>query len=211
VRTEEAKGTSRSDLRKWVNKAREPAFAVDDKNIVVAWNRALGDLLEIDPKRAEKKKLRDVLKANDVYGNRLCGNNCGFHEMALGGEVVHKFTLDVAGEEGQRTRLITSVEVVPEPCNSGHHLLFSVQPDRRQSWVPENGHIDSGNGGPIALTQRQKEVLRLLAEGKSTEEIAEGLAISINTVRNHLQNCLITLGSHSRAHAVAQAIRRGLI
>jgi DNA-binding NarL/FixJ family response regulator len=57
------------------------------------------------------------------------------------------------------------------------------------------------------LTQREIEVLRLLAEGLSTEKIASELFISIHTVRNHVSKILIKLGAHSKLEAVAIATR----
>lgn len=61
------------------------------------------------------------------------------------------------------------------------------------------------------LTRRELEVLELLAEGMSNPEIAGRLHISINTVRNHVQNLLTKLGAHSRLEAVALGIRQGLV
>jgi PAS domain S-box-containing protein len=61
------------------------------------------------------------------------------------------------------------------------------------------------------LTPRQAEVLRLLEHGRSTEQIAEQLHLSIETVRNHIRAVLRALGAHSRLEAVALARREHLI
>lgn len=61
------------------------------------------------------------------------------------------------------------------------------------------------------LTSREIEVLELLAEGVSTQEIAERLYVSTNTVRNHAQSILMKLGVHSRLEAVSTAVRQGVI
>ena len=63
----------------------------------------------------------------------------------------------------------------------------------------------------FGLTQRQHEVLQLLAEGKSTSEIAEALHISKTTVRNHIAHLLTVLGVHTRIQAVMAGNRLGLI
>lgn len=60
------------------------------------------------------------------------------------------------------------------------------------------------------LTPREVEVLDLLAAGHSQREIAEQLVISEKTVATHIQNILPKLGVHSRAQAVAVALRDGL-
>jgi DNA-binding CsgD family transcriptional regulator len=56
-----------------------------------------------------------------------------------------------------------------------------------------------------ALTPRQAEVLRLLEHGRSTDQIAEELHLSRETVRNHIRHLLQALGVHSRLEAVALA------
>jgi PAS domain S-box-containing protein len=58
------------------------------------------------------------------------------------------------------------------------------------------------------LTPRQAEVLRLLAQGRSTGQIAEELKVSKNTVRNHIRELLRAMGVSSRLEAVALSHRR---
>jgi PAS domain S-box-containing protein len=61
------------------------------------------------------------------------------------------------------------------------------------------------------LTPRQAEVLRLLEQGRKTEDIARELHLSIETVRNHIRHILRALGVHSRLEAVALAHREHLL
>jgi two-component system response regulator NreC len=61
------------------------------------------------------------------------------------------------------------------------------------------------------LTTREQEVLAVLAEGKSNEEIAELLSISKHTVARHRENLMRKLGLHNRSELVKYAIRKGLI
>ena len=62
-----------------------------------------------------------------------------------------------------------------------------------------------------ALTPRELEVLRLVAQGLGNKEIAELLAISTHTVKYHLAAVLDKLGVRSRTEAVSVGIRRGLV
>lgn len=57
------------------------------------------------------------------------------------------------------------------------------------------------------LTSREREVLVLLTEGRSTADIASDLLVSVNTVRTHVQNVLSKLGVHSKLEAAAYAVR----
>ncbi|MGH3118816.1 MAG: response regulator [Gaiellales bacterium] len=61
------------------------------------------------------------------------------------------------------------------------------------------------------LTGREKEILELMASGKSNDMIAEHLTISPHTVQTHVRNLLGKLGAHSRLEAVTVAARNGLI
>jgi two-component system, NarL family, response regulator LiaR len=63
---------------------------------------------------------------------------------------------------------------------------------------------------PEALTERETEVLRLLAQGKANKEIARSLSISEKTVKVHVSNILSKLGVQSRTQATLYAIRVGL-
>ena len=62
-----------------------------------------------------------------------------------------------------------------------------------------------------ALTQREQEILKLIAAGKSLPEIAKELYLSLTTVKTHVQHLYEKLGVSDRAAAVASAMRRGLI
>jgi two-component system response regulator NreC len=61
------------------------------------------------------------------------------------------------------------------------------------------------------LTPREQEVLSVLAEGLSNDDIAEKLAISRHTVARHRENLMKKLSLHSRSELVKYAIRKGLI
>jgi DNA-binding NarL/FixJ family response regulator len=61
------------------------------------------------------------------------------------------------------------------------------------------------------LTTREAEILQLIAQGLTNGAIATRLFISVNTVRNHVQNILAKLDAHSKLEALSVAIRDGLI
>lgn len=80
--------------------------------------------------------------------------------------------------------------------------------------APEFVHVLVGGhdrNDENSLTSREREVLGLLADGKSTAGIAEALHVSPNTVRNHVTSILGKLDVHSRLEAVAVATKQGLL
>ncbi len=64
---------------------------------------------------------------------------------------------------------------------------------------------------PEALTERETEVLRLLAQGQSNKQIARSLHIAEKTVKTHVSNILSKLGVQSRTQATLYAVRIGLV
>jgi putative two-component system response regulator len=67
------------------------------------------------------------------------------------------------------------------------------------------------NGRGVELRPRECEVLELAASGLANKEIAARLSVSLNTVRNHMQNSLYRLQAHSKLEAIAIAVREGVI
>jgi two-component system NarL family response regulator len=65
--------------------------------------------------------------------------------------------------------------------------------------------------GTARLTERELEVLRLVARGMSNRSVADTLFLSENTVKNHVRNILDKLESHSRMEAVVKASKIGLL
>jgi DNA-binding NarL/FixJ family response regulator len=68
-----------------------------------------------------------------------------------------------------------------------------------------------GPAGPALLTQRERQILALLGEGRSNREIANILVISERTARTHVSNVLSKLNLTSRTQAALLAIREGLV
>ena len=61
------------------------------------------------------------------------------------------------------------------------------------------------------LTEREREVLKLMVEGLNNAEIAERLVVSLSTVKYHISNILMKLGVDNRVAAVTTAIQKKLV
>lgn len=80
---------------------------------------------------------------------------------------------------------------------------------QQQTLLTYRGRVTGEVEGP--LTERQLEILAFVRSGLNDKEIAERAGISIRMVRKHLQAICAKLRCNTRAHAVAIALRRGLI
>jgi len=110
---------------------------------------------------------------------------------------------DCAFEElVQAVRVVATGKAYLSPSISAI-LVQGYQRQKRGSRV-------SDLSGASVLTARQREVLQLLAEGKSTKEIASRLSVSTKTVDRHRQHIMERLGVHSTAELTKYAIREGL-
>ena len=102
-----------------------------------------------------------------------------------------------------------SIDVLAAAVRAAASGATTVSPAMRGQLTGADG---KGSGySAHALTHRETAVLLLLADGLSKQEISERLFISINTLRNHIQNIISKLGAHSKLEAVSIAIREGLI
>ena len=74
------------------------------------------------------------------------------------------------------------------------------------------GHFEMGTLRPLhALTPRQHDVLKLLAQGHTNKAIARELFVSEVTAKKHVQNIIAKLFSTNRTEAVVKAMRAGLL
>lgn len=81
----------------------------------------------------------------------------------------------------------------------------------RSTMTAVTSHLQAPDRAPVGLTERELEILQLLADARSTSEMASRLFLSQHTIRNHVRNILAKLGVRSRIEAVTLALRQGLV
>ena len=104
----------------------------------------------------------------------------------------------------------SSPEVLIEAIRQVNQGVASLHPSIAKKVLEEFHHSDKQQLSEEPLTQRELEVLRLIAQGRENKEIAEQLVISEATVRTHVSNILGKLHLASRTQAALYALREGL-
>ncbi|WP_406860081.1 response regulator transcription factor [Streptomyces sp. HUAS MG47] len=91
--------------------------------------------------------------------------------------------------------------------HAGHVLL---QPEVAGALLSQEESAHGGTGRGSTLTEREREVLGLIADGRSNREIARALVLSEKTVKTHVSNILMKLDLADRTQAALWAVRHGL-
>ena len=186
----------------------DTAFAVDKRGEIVLWNDAAEKSLGYSASEALGQKCWKLLYGKDHYGNRYCCRHCPVRAMAFRNEPVNSFHFTCKSASGQFVPFGVSCLTVFDKSDNG--MLIHI-------CRPENQALDTTTLQPPVktqlgnLSQREIEVLTLLADKTSTQDIATTLSISIRTVRTHIQHLMYKLQVHKRIEAVEVGKRLKLI
>ena len=123
------------------------------------------------------------------------------------------------GQQGFRVRYTLATKLVNELVEAAdeRQLAKTIARYGRVDLlcIDELGYMELDRRGAEllfqVLTEREDEVLKLIAEGSSSKEIARTLTISVETVERHRANILAKLGMRDRTQLTRYAIRAGLI
>ncbi len=153
---------------------------------------------------------------NGIEATRLIKETCA--ECAVLALTIHEdeqyfFQMLNAGALGYVPKraapddLVRAIRLAAE----GHVFLYSSMASLLASDYLSRLEAGEAEAAGSVLTNREREILVLIAEGLLNREIADQLTISIKTVERHRENIMNKLNLHSRTELVKYAIRRGLI
>lgn len=190
----------------------DPAFAVDRQGVIVIWNEAAEKALGHPASDALGAKCWRLLSGEDTFGNLYCCRHCAIREMAFRHEPVNSFELTCkTASNHSKDFNVSCLTVFNKPGSD--ILLHICHPRDMSRKVGDKQTTTRTPAGdqPDILSERELEVLTLLAARTSTQNIASRLSISIRTVRTHIQHLMYKLRVHKRSEAIRAGKRHRLI
>ena len=205
----------------------DAAYTVTDSGEICSWNGAAERLLGYSASEVLGRKIDDVLGAHDALGTdalaggseaatrRWDGTSGGIPNFDLevrtqaGGRIWVNVSTLVFDNRRTRRRLFVRLARDVQQRRRNEELLNRMVEAARQV-VALAGDVT--HHAPVdPLSEQERRILKLFAEGRNSATIARRLSISAQTLRNHLHHINRKLRTHNRLEAVTHAQRRGLI
>lgn len=215
-------------LTAMLERAAEGAMLVAQDGRVAFWNRAAQRLLGFKAQEVVGRPCCEVIRGETLNGHPLCSPTCPIAGRIRSGGGVRQFDMQTRTKEGRLIWLNVSTLPVPSRKRTVFwlaHLFRDITNQARARHLVHELQVVLGSPGlpsvdirpdsppdipaTLPLTEREREILRLVATGASSASIADTLSISPKTVRNHIQHILEKLGAHSRLQALAIAFPPG--
>ena len=215
-----------NNLLERIFRTSDGVFAVDEKQRIIFWNIGAEEVLGYGSQEVMGRHCFEVIQGVDESGRVNCVEGCPIMDCARQGRLASGQNLQVRTKDGS-LRWLSVTHTLIDPYNDQPAVMVHVFRDATREVEAKtlvgrlaeqlSGHMfvqDLGKGDPgleCGLTEREMQVLALLARGEGTHAIAKELTISKTTARNHIQNILAKLGVHTRLEAVAFSLRHKLV
>lgn len=216
-----------SELFAMLEQTADAAYAVDIDGTIRSWNAAATRLFGYAADEVVDRDIDEVLDARDALGTPALAGGLEaatrHWDGATGG--IPNFDLEVRTRSGDRLWINVSTIVFDNRRTSRRlfiRLARDISQRRREDALAKRMleaarnlvslSEESSDHAPVELlSEQERRILELLADGANAAAIARTLSISPQTLRNHLHHINRKLRTHSRLEAVAHARRRGLI
>lgn len=210
----------------------DDVFVIGTDQRIIYWNKGAQAILGFSSKEVLGNNCFDVIAGRDESGNPVCSKDCWVVNHIQKGEMVRNYDMLTDSKGGDPVWINVSIVAIPgrrKEFNTVAHIFRDITKRKRSeeliqeliSTVKQSNQakknalsakVSSLEHQPkTRLTSRERQVLRLLAEGARTKTIAEELYISWATARKHIQNILTKLRLHTKLEAVIYAIKNNLI
>ncbi len=214
-----------------LTKAGDGAFVTDDDQRIIFWNQAAAEIIGYTYEEVTGLPCYEILEGRNDQGKLICCEHCRVAASAISDRSVRDYdmlvynksdearwinisTLTFRATNGDETGIILHLFRDVTQKKQLEQLIYQVlkaAKDLQNGSPPQVDPSTSTEHAITDLTEREREVLSLLAQGFRTNDIARSLSISPSTARNHIRNILQKIHVHSRLEAVVQAYKHGLV
>jgi PAS domain S-box-containing protein len=205
----------------------DAAYTVTAAGQICSWNAAAEEVFGYAAEAVLHRTVNSVFGARDALGTDALagGRDAATRHLEAARRGLPSFDLEVDTRSGARLWVNVST-ILFEDSRTGRQLFVRLARDitrrkREEALFAKMVGLsrkvvaltaDASDHAPVeALTDQERRILSRFASGDSSTAIARGLAISPQTLRNHLHRINRKLRTHSRLEAVTHAQRRGLI
>ena len=220
-----------ADIFRLFESARFGVYAVSLDQTIVSWNPAAQRMLGFSPEQVLGRRCYDVLAGLAPGGIAPgCLEGCPSIRALKAGEVPGALDVRMLCASGERRAVSVTPMVVAGSVTDAPVLVhvFHDSSERESSQratdsmreglarrgadvVSDHPAASSAAAAAVKLTGRELEVLRLVALGRATHQIAQELDISSHTVLNHIRNFRHKLDAATKLDAVLTAISLGIL
>ena len=214
-----------AELFSLFERSSDAAFVVTEDGEIRSWNKAAEKLFGYSAGDALARSCDELLGGFGSLGTKVSSARCCAPHSTAEPPEVPSFDLQVRTRSGAHLWVNVSTIFFDEP-RLGRRLIVHLardisQPKRNEEALAKILEVareltavswSSETGAPVAhLSDQERRILRLLAKGATSSQIARELAITLPTLRNHLHGINEKLRTHTRLEAVMHALHRGLI
>jgi PAS domain S-box-containing protein len=203
----------------------DAAFTVDLQGEIRTWNKAAEDLFGHSAATALGKECGALLRGRLDARTPVCCQSCDVLECVRAGREVSNFDMEISTHAGRRVWVNVSLLVTNDDHTERRLIVHMMRDIRRRKKAEHltnemfrvakslvSSAEPAGDLPPIVpLTLKEIKILRMLAGGKATKEVAPELHISMSTLRNHISHINQKLHTRNRTEAVMKALKRGII
>lgn len=220
-----------SELFRFLQGTEDATFCLTEEGEIKYWNHAAEKLFGYTAKETLHRNCYKLLEGRGVLGTKLGRIPFNLRASDKRTTPIPNFDLEVKTRSGKRVWVNVS-SIVSENSRTSPRLIVHFAHDiselKRHEMLMQNHEelvrelirvskelVDiRGMGKPLpveGLSEQEIRILRKLASGKQSPDIARNLVISPATLRNHVHHINEKLGTHNRFEAVVHAIHRKLI